>query len=375
MGELQGAYMASARQRDTRWTGLYRDQQGRQRSAGTFDTKTQALKAARAAEALGASGIDPRPVQTEMLYPSARRGRMTVAGYSDEWLGGHRLEPTSRATYQAMLKHIVRELGSVPLADLDAPKVRSFIRAVEATGLSGSTVGLIMTTLRMMCETAVADRLMDRNPCSGIKIASRRSAGDEDSLALGIPRRPGRDPRALQAAGRDGRCLGMRWGELMGLQGPDVMPNGSGFTVQIRRVMIEVAGKTSLRGYASARRDQGGHHRPRPRRKAHRRPARRDPDGFMFRAEKGGALRRCSFRGSGRRRSTGPVSRASGFTICGIPARHGCSTTARSSSRCGTGWATAHRRDEPGTCTPVPGAGRQLPGCPRPGHGGLSSLS
>lgn len=166
--------MASARQRDGRWTGLYRDQ-GRQRSAGTYDTKTSALKAARAAEALAASGIDPRPAQTGMLYPSARRGRITLAGYAPGWLSGHRLEPTSRATYEAQLKHIIRDLGSVPLADLDAPKCRSFIRQVEATGLSSSTTGLIMTVLRAMCETAVADRLMDRNPTSGIKIATRHA--------------------------------------------------------------------------------------------------------------------------------------------------------------------------------------------------------
>ena len=53
--------MASARQRDGRWTGLYRDGQGRQRSGGTFDTKTAALKHARTAEALEASGQDARP--------------------------------------------------------------------------------------------------------------------------------------------------------------------------------------------------------------------------------------------------------------------------------------------------------------------------
>ena len=45
---------------------------------------------------------------------------------------------------------------------------------------------------------------------------------------------------------------GMRWGELMGLQAGDVIPNGSGFTVKIRRVMIEVAGETSLRGYGKS---------------------------------------------------------------------------------------------------------------------------
>ena len=126
-------------------------------------------------EAIEATGQDAKLVlaQPEMIYPSARRGKITVAGYAPDWLAGHRLEPTSRATYQAMLKHIVRELGVVPLADLDAAKIRSFIRQVEDTGLSGST----MTTLRMLCETAVTtDQLMDRDPTSGVRIAGLHQA-------------------------------------------------------------------------------------------------------------------------------------------------------------------------------------------------------
>ena len=91
-----------------------------------------------------------------------------MAGYAPEWLARHQLEETSRATYAAMLKHIVRDLGVVTLADLDAPKVRSFIRAVEATGLSSSTVRLIMTTLGELCRTAVGDKLMTSDPTASV---------------------------------------------------------------------------------------------------------------------------------------------------------------------------------------------------------------
>ena len=74
-----------------------------------------------------------------------------------------------------MLKHIVREPGSVPLAGLSAQKVRAFIRHMEADRLSSSPVGLIMTTLREMRKTAVDDGLMARDVTSGIKVASRRA--------------------------------------------------------------------------------------------------------------------------------------------------------------------------------------------------------
>ncbi len=126
--------MASARQRDGRFTALYRDRDGRQRSAGTYDTKSAALKAARAPEAIEATGADARQVLSEpvMFYRSEKKGKPTVAGYAPDWLTGHRLEPTSRATYGCMVKHIISGLGTVTLAELDAPKVRTFIRTLEA---------------------------------------------------------------------------------------------------------------------------------------------------------------------------------------------------------------------------------------------------
>jgi hypothetical protein len=39
--------MASTRERNGRFIGLYRDADGKQKSAGTYDTKTAALKAGR----------------------------------------------------------------------------------------------------------------------------------------------------------------------------------------------------------------------------------------------------------------------------------------------------------------------------------------
>lgn len=289
--------MASARARDGRFTGLYRDGQGRQRSAGTYDTQRAALKAARAAEALAASGIDPRPAQTEMLHPSSRRGKTTVAAYAPTWLAGHRLEPTSKATYQAMLKHITRELGSVTLADLDAPRCRAFIRQAEAAGLSGSTVGLIMTVLRAMCETAVADGLMARDVTSGIKIAGRHAQEIQVLSPLEYRRVLAATPVHYQLLVQALVSTGMRWGEAMGLQLGDVSKRGTGYVISIRRVMIEVAGRVSLRGYGKTPgatrevtidRDLG---------EALIESARQDPDdGFVFRAEKGGVLHRSNFR-------------------------------------------------------------------------------
>ena len=42
--------MASARLRNNRWAALFRDAQGKQKSAGTFATEKEALKAAEHAK-------------------------------------------------------------------------------------------------------------------------------------------------------------------------------------------------------------------------------------------------------------------------------------------------------------------------------------
>src|SRR5580693_9031187 len=65
--------MASTRTRNGRIIGLYRDAQGRQKSAGTWPTQAEALKAAKHAEALA------NPPETTMVYASEKRGHRTVA--------------------------------------------------------------------------------------------------------------------------------------------------------------------------------------------------------------------------------------------------------------------------------------------------------
>jgi len=54
-----------------------------------------------------------RPGAHQVLDGSALRhqgrgkGKLTVAGYAPQWLAGHRLKPTSRACYAAMLKGLL----------------------------------------------------------------------------------------------------------------------------------------------------------------------------------------------------------------------------------------------------------------------------
>lgn len=286
--------MASVREREGRFTGLYRDQAGHQRSAGTYKTKREALKAGWAAEALEAKGWNARDEMFPAeIYPVERRGKTTVAGYGDTWLAGHRLEATSRASYGQMLQHIYRGLGDVPLRDLSPAMVRAFFRKLEAESkLSGGTIGLMMTTLRMMCQTAVQDGLMAKDPTAGIKVAGKRAA---EMVIL----EPAEYRRLLDAIPDHYRLIvraligtGLRWGELMGLKASDIKDG----QLTVRRVLIEVNAKTSVRDYGKTARAQRtitiGADLARDLTEA----GQRDPEGWCVRAARGGPLTRANFR-------------------------------------------------------------------------------
>ncbi len=237
--------MASTREREGRFTGLYRDALGHQRSAGTYKTKREALRAARHAEALEASGRDAREVmrEPEPVYPIERRGKLTVAGYGPDWLDGHRLEPTSRDSYGRMLKHIYRGLGTKTLRELTPADVRTFFRGLENEGRSASLISHIMTVLREMCRTAVEDGLMARDVTAGIKPAQRQDR--EMSIAT-----PAQAKMIQDAIAEPYKLLvetmfatGMRYGELMGLRPEDIEINHLSATIHIRRTMVEVNAK------------------------------------------------------------------------------------------------------------------------------------
>lgn len=230
------------------------------------------------------------------IFRTEKHGELTVAGYAPWWLSGHRLEPTSRSCYEAMLKHIIKGLGNITLADLDAPKVRTFIRGVEAGKLSASTVGLVMTALREMCRTAVIDGLMDRDPTSGIKIVSRRTREMRVLTPEEYRRLLDTIPAHYKLLVRTLTGTGLRWGEAMGLKGRDVQQHGSGYVIKVRRVLTEVAGKISEGDYGKTARATRDVTIDADLAKALIESAQQNPEGFSFRAGQGGELHRSNFR-------------------------------------------------------------------------------
>ncbi|HYZ52795.1 MAG TPA: tyrosine-type recombinase/integrase [Streptosporangiaceae bacterium] len=278
--------MASVRQRGNRYTALFRDSSGAQKSAGTFDTKREALKAAKRAEALGEA-----PSKPVAVHAASKRGKLTIAGYMPVFLSGHRLSATGRESYRQWAKRVVQGLGHITLAELSPADIRAFIRKQE-TEVSDATVGHVMTVLRAMCRTAVEDGLMEKDITAGVKIAPRR---DREMM---IATRP--QARVIrEAAPEHYRLLiealfetGARYSELMGLQARDITGN----VIRIRRTIVEVASKPIEQDHGKSR--NAVRNIPVEPDLARRLVAAGEANdgGWVFRAVRGGYLCRATFR-------------------------------------------------------------------------------
>jgi hypothetical protein len=137
-----------------------------------------------------------------MAYRTEKRGKVTVAGYGPGWLEGHRLEASSREGYKSRLNHVIRELGTRTLAELEPADIRAFLRKLERSRLSSGTVRHIRTTLNEMLKCAVIDGLIDRNPCDGNQDQARVQPGDDDRHSCAGEDDPRSYRPGIQAAGR-----------------------------------------------------------------------------------------------------------------------------------------------------------------------------
>lgn len=283
--------MASARLRNNRWAALFRDAQGKQKSAGTFATEKEALKAAEHAEAVA------RPPKTTEVQWASRRGKPTMAGYGPGAIAGARLEATSRENYRLMFgKHVAPALGSKTPAELTPADIRAFARKLESSGLSSSAAHLVMCVLKLVVKTALQDGLIPKDVTAGISV--QRKGRSEKVIATPA------QAKAIEAAFDQHYRLmiramfetGARYGEILGLQAGDVCDRpGGGKVIKVRRTIAEYGGKVSVRPYGKTR----GASRDIPVSDdlAAKITAQGEanPDGWVFRNHRGECIRRSNF--------------------------------------------------------------------------------
>jgi integrase len=224
--------------RGTRYAGIYRDPDGNKRSAGTYSSRREALRAANREEQKVLSGS----------WHDGSLGQITFRDYVEqEWLPHKHLEVTTRAAYSSYLnKQFYPAFGKRALNKVSPSVVQDWVTKAHADGLSPRSIKKYHVFLSSIFRRAVRDRILVFNPC------------DHTEVPKVIVRKtrtvtPQEFERLVRAVPSHYRLLvetfietGMRWGEVIALR-----PRHVDFLSRMVRVedtIVETSKKNSPTG-------------------------------------------------------------------------------------------------------------------------------
>jgi site-specific recombinase XerD len=218
----------------TRYQALYDDVKGHRRSAGTFVTQVEAVRAWQRAEDRQADGRSS----------DTRRTRQRFARYVEEqWLPHHEMEARTRETYTYYLnKHILPVFGSMRINEIHPADVREWVSDLKTAGASPTVIRQCYTILSAVFTTAFNDQLTRLHPCRGVKtppVAKKLrtiiTPDQFDQLYTALPTQPARLLAEVLIES------GLRWAELIELHPADLNPRMRMLTVS--RVAVELVAK------------------------------------------------------------------------------------------------------------------------------------
>ncbi|MEO6204245.1 MAG: site-specific integrase [Mycobacteriales bacterium] len=220
------------------FTAVYLDPDGRERSAGTFDGKREAEKAARRAQNAveSAEWIDPVD------------GKLTFERYvEDYWWPSRQLELTTRAAYRSYLdKHFLPYFGKRPMSSITPTVVEAWIAKALVGGLSAASVRKYHSMLKTIFQRAVRDRVLLTNPCAATELPKAVRTPRTIPTPEQFERLIGEVPPRWRLMILVEIETGLRWGELVALR-----PASIDFLrrlVHVRETVVEVSRKISPTG-------------------------------------------------------------------------------------------------------------------------------
>lgn len=194
--------------RGTRYDVRLRDLNGRTYNR-TFRTKDEA-KAYERAELTARDRGD-------WIDPAARR--LTFAEVATAWLASNPAKSAAtRASERAMLdRHVVPVLGSKRFGTIMSVEVQKLVNELDAK-MAPRSVRRVMSVVRAISNYAVSTDTVARSPMRGVKLPSPTKT----SVHVFTPQELVSVSEALPAEHRPmvwlGAILGLRWGEVAGLQ-------------------------------------------------------------------------------------------------------------------------------------------------------------
>lgn len=164
-----------------------------------------------------------------------RSDGITLAVYADRWLKQRQLRERTRAHYASMLDRLILpELGDTKLTRLTPAAVRAW--HAELGTAHPTRNAHAYSLLHAICATAVADELLDGNPCRIAKASQTQRRHEVDILTPAeLDKLAAKMPAPLRMSVTLAAWCGLRWGETSELRRKDVSPDLS--VLNVRRAV------------------------------------------------------------------------------------------------------------------------------------------
>ncbi|MCF2538961.1 site-specific integrase [Streptomyces sp. FB2] len=108
-------------------------------------------------------------------YISPRAGRVTFQQYAEEWMKSQDADPSTRESVESRLRlHAFPHIGQRPMASFTPSHLRSWLRALEETGLAAAYRRVIFAHVSTVFTAAVEDRIIHENPCRSRSVKAPR---------------------------------------------------------------------------------------------------------------------------------------------------------------------------------------------------------
>lgn len=228
-----------------RWRARYRTPDGQRHSAHTAEGASLTFETRRQAETwLAAKEADIQRGKVESSLPATPR-TITFRAYVETWLAHRELAVSTQELYGNLLEdHILPEFGRTPITDIKPEDVRAWYATLARA--RGRKIKDRPTTrthayglLRTILNTAVADEVIDANPCrirgagQGKRVKQIKIATEIQLEALGnaVP------PRLRLMILFAGWCA-LRFGELAELRRKDVDIDGADGAISVERAVV-----------------------------------------------------------------------------------------------------------------------------------------
>jgi len=191
------------------WLARWRDPQGVERKK-SLPRKTDAERHLVTVNASLLSGT----------YVDASAGKITVSGWSAQWLDAQvALKPSTRAGYAGVLRrYVVPKWGHLQLAQVQHAAVAAWVAELSARGLAPSTIRHAHRVLSMILSLAVRDGRLVRNVADRVQLPRARHAESRFLSHDEVAALAGSAPAPYDVMIRLLAFTGLRFGEVAGLR-------------------------------------------------------------------------------------------------------------------------------------------------------------